>query len=72
MTRAGRARVGQMTHSWVEDRGDRERPVWLMPKTVAVLEIYLAKRPAVEDEALFTASMIQGVQSPAGSIANRM
>ena len=53
-------------------REDKERPVWLMPETVAVLEAHLAKRSAVEDDALFIAGVVQGVQSPAGSVANRM
>jgi site-specific recombinase XerC len=56
----------------VKGREDKERPVLLMPETVAVLETYLAKRSAVEDDALFIASVVQGVQSPAGSAANRM
>jgi site-specific recombinase XerC len=55
----------------VKGREDKERPVWLMPETVAVLETYLAKRSAVKDDALFIASVVQGVQSPAGSVANR-
>jgi site-specific recombinase XerC len=54
------AKAGELARLQVKGREDKERPVWLMPETVAVLETYLAKRSAVEDDALFIASVVQG------------
>jgi len=34
-------------------KGDKERKVWLVAETAALLEIWLTERPAVDDQALF-------------------
>ena len=44
---------GELASLRVRGKGDKERRVWLTPETAALLQSWLAERPAVADEALF-------------------
>jgi site-specific recombinase XerD len=44
----------------VQGKGDKERRVWLMPETAALVQSWLAERPAVAGEALFITRRQQG------------
>jgi site-specific recombinase XerD len=44
---------GELPSLRVRGKGDKERRVWLAPETAAVVQSWLAERPAVADEALF-------------------
>lgn len=44
---------GDLVALRVRGKGDKERRVWLVPETAALVESWLTERPAVADEALF-------------------
>jgi site-specific recombinase XerD len=46
-------RPGELSALRVRGKGDKERRVWLMPETAALVESGLTERPAVADDALF-------------------
>lgn len=45
--------LGELSSLRVRGKGDKERRVWLTPETAALVQSWLAERPAVADEALF-------------------
>jgi len=53
-------RPGELSALRVRGKGDQERRVWLVPETAALVESWLAERPGVVDDALFTTRRKRG------------
>jgi site-specific recombinase XerD len=51
---------GQTVRLRVRGKGEKERFVWLLPETMSIVQTWLAQRPEMEDDALFTTHRKKG------------